>query len=105
MGDVVEFPLRVLHLRPTSVVHWWEASFGRTVPATTRFGGPLQTPRPERTPKAVLCFGREHPEGWLRCRDRGLGPYLGFEEAPVPRLRLGFRRSSLRRCSRVRRHS
>jgi hypothetical protein len=30
MGDVVEFPLRVLRPRATSVARRWEAAFGRT---------------------------------------------------------------------------
>jgi hypothetical protein len=50
MGDVVEFPLRVLHPRPTSVAQRWEAAFGRTVLAKTRFGGSLQTPHPRKNP-------------------------------------------------------
>jgi hypothetical protein len=51
MGDVVGFPLRVLHPRSTSVAHWWEAAFGRTVPAETRFGRSMRTPNPRKSPR------------------------------------------------------
>ena len=67
--------------------------------------GRCRHPIPERAPEAALRFGNEYPKGLLRCRDRGFGPYLGFEEAPVPKLRLGSRRSSLRQCGRVHSHS
>jgi hypothetical protein len=51
MGDVVEFPLRVLRLRSTSVAHGWEASLGWTVRPPARFGEPTCNPEPRRNPR------------------------------------------------------
>jgi hypothetical protein len=39
MGDVVEFPLRVLYPSFTAVFDGWEAAFGRAAGEPTRFGG------------------------------------------------------------------
>jgi hypothetical protein len=58
MGDVVEFPLRVLRPRPTSVVRWWEASFERTVRVPLRFGEVSRSPKLEGTLADALGFGR-----------------------------------------------
>jgi hypothetical protein len=63
MGDVVGFPLRVLHLQATSVANRWEAPLRRKVLAETRCGRSMQTPSPRETPKVAQRFGNEQPTG------------------------------------------
>ena len=58
MGDVVEFPLRVLRLRSTSVAHGWEAAFGRTVRVPLRFGELSRSTKPESALASAVGFGR-----------------------------------------------
>jgi len=96
MGDVVDFPLRVLRPRPTSVVHGWEAALERTVRVSLRFGGMSRPTKLEGTLAGASGFGRWQPTGWLRCRDWGFGPSRGFEEALASAPRRSFERSSLR---------
>ena len=67
MGDVVDFPLRVLRLRSTSVANGWEASFGRTVRVSLRFGEMSRSTKPEGTLADASGFGRWQTKGWLRC--------------------------------------
>jgi hypothetical protein len=58
MGDVVEFPLRVLRPRTTSVARRWEASFERTVRVPLRFGELSRSSKLEGTLADAFGFGR-----------------------------------------------
>jgi hypothetical protein len=79
MGDVVEFPLRVLRLRSTSVALRREASLGRTVRSSTRFGGLTRNPEPRRNPR-----GRS----WLRPRaSNRVASSLRLRLRPISKLR------------------
>ena len=91
MGDVVGFSLRVLRLRATSVAHGREASFGRTVAQQPASAGRNASTSLEGTPAGAHSFGRVLSKGWLRRHGLDFGRTPGFEEAPVPALRLGFR--------------
>jgi hypothetical protein len=91
MGDVVDFPLRVLRLRTTSVARRREAAFGRTVASKLASANRDAATIPDGTPARAHCFGRVLSMGWLRRPGLGFGRAPGFEEAPVPALRLGSR--------------
>jgi hypothetical protein len=101
MGDVVDFPLRVLRPRSTSVARWWEASFEPSARVLLRFGERSRSSNsgePSRVPSASAAGSQR---GGFVAEIVASAPIEASRKRSFPCFGPGSNEARCERCSRA----